>query len=103
MITHLSMLACFFAPVVGLAAPIIVWQIKKNELPELDVHGKNAANFAISMAIYSAISTVLILAFVGILLLLVLHLLCLVLPIIRGLQARDGVAKPYPLAIKFLT
>ena len=40
MFLHLSQLAIIFLPLAGLLAPIILWQIKKDEIPALDAHGK---------------------------------------------------------------
>src|SRR5207248_4635078 len=38
---HLSILAGFVVPFAGLIVPIVIWQLKKAELPGIDVHGKN--------------------------------------------------------------
>jgi hypothetical protein len=35
----------------SLIAPIIIWQLKKNEFPELDAHGKVVVNWIISVLI----------------------------------------------------
>ena len=40
MFIHLSVLAGHLVPVAGLVLPIVLWQIKKNELPGVDVHGR---------------------------------------------------------------
>jgi len=43
MFLHFSLLAGYVVPIAGLIAPIIIWQLKKNELPGLDEHGKVVA------------------------------------------------------------
>src|SRR5687768_4579326 len=47
MFLHLSLLAGFVVPLAGLVAPIVIWQIKKTELPEIDIHGKIVMNWII--------------------------------------------------------
>src|SRR6187431_2675255 len=39
MFLHLSMLAGYLVPFAGLVAPVVIWQIKKSEMPGIDVHG----------------------------------------------------------------
>lgn len=51
MFLHLSVLLGWPLPVLGLLAPILIWQLKKEEFPELDEHGKEVLNFLISMLI----------------------------------------------------
>ncbi|MEQ1904162.1 MAG: DUF4870 domain-containing protein, partial [Pirellulaceae bacterium] len=47
MILHLSVFAGYLVPMAGLLAPILIWQLKKNEMPELDAHGKMVLNFMV--------------------------------------------------------
>ena len=99
---HLSMLCGFVVAGAGFVAPIVIWQIKKDEFPGLDAHGKRAANWLISYAIYVAISFLLAFVFIGIPMLIVLGILGVVFPIIAGLKANKGEVWDYPLAIRFL-
>ena len=101
MLVHLSLLAGHMVPLAGLIAPIVIWQVKKDEMPEIDEHGKNAINWLISFVIYMAISAVLVLVIVGIVLLIVVGILGIVFPIIAGLKANEGKVWKYPLAIPF--
>jgi uncharacterized Tic20 family protein len=88
-------------PYAGLVAPIVIWQVKKNELPGIDQHGKNAVNWIISLIIYSVVCFFLIFVIIGIPLLVVLGVLGLIFPIIAGLKANSGEYWKYPLSIKF--
>ncbi len=56
----------YVIPFGGLIAPILIWQLKKDQFPELDQHGKMVVSFIISMLVYSAFAFVLCLVFVGI-------------------------------------
>lgn len=102
MILRLSVFAGYIVPLAGLIAPIVIWQIKKNELPGIDAHGKNLINWMISMLIYSAIAFVLCFILIGIPILLVLGVLGVVFPIIAAIKANNGEIWPYPLTIHFL-
>jgi len=103
MILHFSQLVgIFVVPVVGFILPIILWQVKRNEMPELDAHGKVITNWLISALIYGVISTCLIIVFIGFPLLGVLGLLGIIFPILGGIKANEGVVWKYPLSIAFL-
>ena len=103
MFLHLSQLANFAIPAAGIILPILIWQLKKEEYPILDAHGKNAANWMLSAFIYSIICVVLMFVFVGILLGALLGILAVVFPIIAALKANDGEVWDYPLTIRFLS
>ena len=75
MFLHLSQLATLFFPLGGLIAPIVFWQIKKDEMPALDAHGKMVTNWVISSVIYSVVCGVLIESAFFVLLLLVRSLI----------------------------
>ena len=47
-------LAGFLVPLAGLVTPIVLWQIKKTEYPEIDEHGKAVVNWMITMVIVGA-------------------------------------------------
>jgi uncharacterized Tic20 family protein len=89
-------------PVAGLLAPILIWQLKKGEMPELDAHGKMVINFMISMLIYSLISFVLLFVFVGVLCYIALFIMGIVFPIIGGIKANSGELWKYPLVISII-
>ncbi len=102
MVLHLSVFAGYIVPLAGLVVPIVVWQLKKEEMPALDDHGKMVVNFLISMLIYSVISFVLVFAFIGIPLLFALSIIGIVFPIIGGIKANGGELWQYPLILKLV-
>lgn len=103
MLLHLSLLANAIAPLAGVIAPIIIWQVKKDELPGIDAHGKMAMNFIITMFIYTVIAGILVFVVIGVFLLMALALIGIVLPIIAAIKANEGEVWEYPLVFKFLT
>lgn len=102
MFLHLSMLLGFVVPLAGLIAPIVIWQVKKNEMPAIDEHGKNATNWIISALIYSILSTILVFVLVGVFLLIALGILSIIFPIIAGVKANNGKTWQYPLTIALI-
>jgi uncharacterized Tic20 family protein len=102
MLLHLSLLAGHAVALGGIIAPIVIWQVKKDEIPEIDVHGKNAVNWLITWIIYMAVSVALAFVIIGIPLLIVGGIAGVVFPIIAELKANEGKVWKYPLAIAFL-
>ena len=100
-ILHLSVLAGFLVPLAGLIVPIVIWQLKKDDLPGIDAHGKNAINWIISEIIYAVVCVILAFVFIGVPLLFILAALGGIFPIIAAIKASNGEGWSYPLAIPF--
>ena len=99
---HLSLLAGHLVPLAGWVAPILIWQLKKEEMPALDAHGKVVVNWILSGLIYLTVCIILVFVVIGIPLLIVLMLLGTIFPIIGGIKASNGIVWEYPLSIRFL-
>ncbi len=107
MLCHLAGLAGLVVPVVGnIVAPLIVWQIKKDDFPFVDEHGKEAVNFQISMSLYLLVSAILWvpLSFVciGVLIPAAIAIVDLVFLLIAAVKANNGYHYRYPLTIRFI-
>ncbi|MCY7376810.1 MAG: DUF4870 domain-containing protein [Pyrinomonadaceae bacterium] len=102
MFLHLSQLLNIILPPAGIVVPIVLWQMKKNETPALDAHGKMVVNWLISSVIYFAVSVVLSIILIGFLGLIALGIMSIVFPIIGAIKANNGELWEYPLTIKFL-
>jgi hypothetical protein len=102
LLLHLSQLLNLVIPFAGAIVPIVLWQVKKDEIPALDAHGKMVANWMISSLIYLVVSFVLTLVLVGILGIIAVGIMGVVFPIIGGIKANNGELWEYPLTIKFL-
>jgi uncharacterized Tic20 family protein len=99
---HLSQLLNVVIPFAGVIVPVVLWQVKKDEMPSLDAHGKMVTNWLISSLIYFIVSLVLTLLLIGILGLIAVGIMSVVFPIIGGIKANNGELWEYPLTIKFL-
>ncbi len=102
---HLSILSGYLVFGAGLIVPIVLWQVKKDELPGIDVHGKNAVNWIISFVIYFVAAAVVAIVTFGILFIipLAVAVVGLIFPIIAGIKANEGKIWTYPLSIKFIS
>lgn len=102
MFAHLSALIGYLIPFGSIIGPLVVWQIKKNEMPFVDDQGKEALNFQITVAILAIVAILLILILIGILLLWVLAIADLVFIIIAAIAANNGQTYRYPFAFRFI-
>jgi uncharacterized Tic20 family protein len=100
MLMHFSLLLSY--AFIGLVLAIVIWQVKKKELPGIDAHGKNVANWIISEVIYGVISFILCMALIGVPMLMALGVIGIVFPIIGGIKANNGQVWKYPLTITFI-
>ncbi|MEZ5443170.1 MAG: DUF4870 domain-containing protein [Lysobacterales bacterium] len=99
---HLSALVGFIIPFGSILGPLIIWQIKKNEMPFVDDQGKEALNFQITVFLAVIVSLILTFILIGFLLLLVVGLGALVFTIIGGIKANEGVAYRYPFTLRLI-
>lgn len=102
MFIHLSTLLGFFIPFGNIIAPLIIWQVKKDQYPSLDVHGKEAVNFQISVTIYTVICAILALIIIGFLGMVAILVFTIVVTVKAALEANNGKIYHYPLSIKFI-
>jgi uncharacterized protein len=101
MFLHLSQLAGFIVPLAGLIVPILIWQMKKADVPGIDEHGKIVANWIISEILYSFLCIPLMFVIIGIPLVIAIGVLGIVFPIIGGIKANSGEVWKYPVSIPF--
>jgi len=105
-ILHLSALIGFVCPAGNIIGPLIVWLIKKEQLPGLEPEGRKVLNFQISYTIYviaamifAAVASCLI---VPIVLPIVVGIAWLVFTIIGAVKASNGEDYTFPAVIKIL-
>ena len=99
---HLAALVAYLGiPLGNIIGPLVIWLIKKDELPFVDNQGKESLNFQISMTIYSIVALFLCFVIIGIPILAGLVIADLVLVIIAAVKANEGIAYEYPITIRF--
>ena len=96
---HLSQLLTW--TVLGIAVPIVMWVVSKDESREANRNGLVILNWLLSTLIYAIISCILLVIFIGLPMLIVLAALNVIFPIIGAINANSGKVWKYPLSINF--
>jgi uncharacterized Tic20 family protein len=109
MLCHLSGLIGYLGNGLGsVVGPLAIWIVKKDEMPEVDRHGKEALNFNISVAIYGLILGTVTFATLGIGMLLtipllfalaIFHFVCV---ITAAVKANNGEDYQYPMCMRIV-
>ena len=129
---HISAFAGYFFPLGGVIAPLIFWQVKKDESEYLDEHGKQAVNFNLSFLLYTFILWLTLIPFFfgsifrafenvdhmhnefnfdfphafgflgGISIIGLLGIIRFVFIILAAIKANNGEEYKYPMTIKFI-
>lgn len=111
MLCHLGGLVSLFLPVPlsNVVLPFVVWSAKRNDHPYIDVQGREALNFQITLALLGLsawlIITVLKIIFIGKLLFWVPGLILIVQlggTVVGAIRAYDGERFRYPLILRFV-
>lgn len=102
MFAHLSTLVGLVIPFGSILGPLIIWQIKKAEMPFVDDQGKEAVNFQITILIAALVSALAMLILIGILMIFAVGLAWLVLSIMAGVKANNGEAYRYPFTLRLI-
>lgn len=124
MLCHISALAGLFFGLGNVLGPLLVWQIKKNELPEIEPHGKEALNFQLTILLINIAAGILLIGFLGAAfgigrmwrspfsllsggfgigsIIIIINLVAFILAVIAGVKANNGEAYKYPFAIRFI-
>src|SRR4029078_10403399 len=102
MFAHLSALVGFIIPLGSIIGPLVIWQMKKAEMPFVGDQGKEALNFQITALIAIVVCFVLMFVLIGMLLLPLVALAVRILTIIGGIKANKGEAFRSPFAIRLI-
>ncbi len=101
---HLTGLGHIILSGLAIIAPIIMWQIKKEESPFLDDHGTEAVNFQLSLIIYSIalIPIGILTCSAGFFLYIPLYVLALIGMIQAAQAANRGEFFRYPMTMRMI-
>lgn len=97
--------AAHLIPFIGVSflGPLIIWLIKRDEDPFVEVNAREATNFQISVLIYAIVSAFLILVLIGIPLFIAVAIFAFVAAIVAAVKAADGKEFRYPLTIRLIS
>jgi len=99
---HLSPLAGFIIPFGGIIASIVIWQTKKDEMPEIGEEAKEALNFQITYAIAFMVCIPLCFICIGYFIALGLFVADLILMIFGIISASNGKTHRYPMILRLV-
>lgn len=102
MLSHLLSFSGYLIPFGSVLGPLIVWMIKKDEMPFVNDQGKESLNFQLTMLIAVIVSAILCLVLIGFLMLGVVLIFQIVVVIIASIKANDGIKYRYPYTIRFI-
>jgi hypothetical protein len=102
MLCHLTSFGGYLFPFANIIIPLVLWLVKKDESPLIDLHGKESVNFQISVTIYAVVGIVLAFVLIGFVLLLALVVFQVVVVILASIKAYNGEPYRYPLCIRFI-
>lgn len=103
MFCHLAALAGFVIPFGNIVGPLVIWLIKKDTMPLVDRHGKEALNFQITVSLAVLVCFLLMLVLIGVFLLFVVGIGALVMTVIAAVKISNGeLDYKYPFAIRLL-
>lgn len=102
MFCHLSALAGLLFPFGSVIGPLIVWLVKKEEMPLVAEHGRKSLNFQLTMMIAYIVCFMLMFVVVGVILLPLVALFSLIMVVVSAIKASDGKEVNYPLTIEFI-
>jgi uncharacterized protein len=102
MLCHLIAFSGVAFPLGHVLGPLILWLIKKDSMPLVDLHGKESLNFQITVSIAAAICFATSFLVVPLLALVVILISAIILTIIASVKASNGEFYRYPLTIRLL-
>ena len=103
MLCHIGALAGGAIPIGNIKAPLVIWLVKKDEMPFVDEQGKEVLNFEITLMIGALLCIPLVFLIIGIPLLLALAIFGVVYNIIGAVKTNEGVHFRYPFRIQFFS
>lgn len=104
----LSHIAAFVAlipliPVIGMVlGPLVVWLLKKEDMPLVAQNGVEALNFNISMFIAYCVAIILCFILIGIPILVGLVIFHFIVTILAAIKASEGGVYKYPFSMKLV-
>jgi uncharacterized Tic20 family protein len=102
MFAHLGTFCSMFVPLGNFIAPIVVWQMKKHESDFVVEQAKESLNFQITLILYFIISIPLCFIIIGFFLIFALVIFGLIMVIVAGIKANDGMDFCYPMTLRLI-
>lgn len=102
MAAHLSALSGLVVPMGNILGPLIIWLVKKETSEFVADQAKEALNFQIAVLIVLLVSIPLCFVLIGFLTFGAAAIYGLVMEIIAGLKANEGIRYRYPITLRLI-
>jgi uncharacterized Tic20 family protein len=102
MFAHISSLLGFVIPFGNFIGPLVIWLMKKDQLPFVNDQGKESMNFQITVLIAAVIAGATICIGIGFVLLPLVGIAAAIMAILAGIKANEGVAYRYPFTLRLI-
>ncbi|MBS0395102.1 MAG: DUF4870 domain-containing protein [Proteobacteria bacterium] len=102
MLCHLSAMLMYCTAVGGFIAPLIIWLLKRDEMPFVADQGRETLNFQITTLIALMISGLLMLVLIGFVLFFAVLACHFVLTIVATVKSSEGVPYRYPFCWRLI-
>ncbi len=102
MLCHLIVFAGLIIPFASIIGPLVIWLIKRDEMPFVEDQGKESLNFQITMFLATIASALLMFVLIGFVLIFVVIIFQLIAVIIASIKANEGVYYRYPLNLRLI-
>jgi uncharacterized Tic20 family protein len=102
MYCHLAAFAGLVVPFGNVVGPLIIWMIKKDEYPYVDLEGKESLNFQITVSIAAMVAGALSVVLIGIPLLIAIGIFTLVFLIKAIMETNEGRSYRYPYNFRLI-
>jgi uncharacterized Tic20 family protein len=102
MFAHLSAFSGHFIPFGHIIGPLVIWILRRDDMPFAAEQAREALNFQITMTIYAAGCLALFFLFVPLFALPAIWLADVVLTIVAAVKASDGKPYQYPATLRLV-
>ena len=103
MFAHLSAFAMFVFPLAGnIIAPLIIWLARRDTSAFVALEAKEALNFNISVTLGWLVCGSLVFVLIGVPLAAALTLYWVIMAVVAGVKASEGVGYRYPVTLRLV-
>ncbi len=99
---HLSGLIGFFLSPLGVLLPLAIWASLRRQDAQIDLQGRLALNFQLSMLLYLIVGVVLLLLMPGVVVIVFVAAAQIYCSVTAAVRAARGEAYAYPLSLRFI-
>ena len=97
MLCHLSAMLLYVTAIGGFIAPLIIWLMKRDEMPFVADQGRETLNFQITIMLALVAAGILMWLLIGFVLLPAVLVFHFILTIVAAVKTSEGVVYRYPL------